>query len=154
MAVTRELVEFDRLDTAGVEERMRALPDGAWVNIEPIVDEDDLADLRARMPHPLLRLFSAKGRPIPFGTVVANERDLSVGLEHSQGQRVVPILREYGITVPSSWRQQQDNAKRGVVFAAPRDEDPHVVLDWILMAATALSDVPIRGRWTAMIATP
>jgi hypothetical protein len=154
MAVTRDLVEFDRSDTAAVEERLGALRDGAWMNVEPIVDEHDLEELRARAPHPVLRIFSAKGRPIPFGTVVANERDLSIGLEHAQGQRVVPILREYGITAPASWVQKQDNAKRGVVYAAPRDEDPHVVLDWLLRAATALTDVPIHGRWSAMIATP
>jgi hypothetical protein len=154
VAVTRRLLEFARDDTAELEQLLAALPDGGWVNIEPIVDDGDLDDLRANAPHPLLRIFSAKGRPIPFGTVVAQEEELAVGLEHSRGARVVPELRELGITAPAGWRQQQDHAKRGVVYAVPRDENPALVLGWILASATALSDVPIRGRWSAMVATP
>ena len=154
MAVTRRLIEFERHDTAEVEAALASLPDGGWVNVEPIVDDDDLADLRDRTPHPLLRIFSAKGRPIPFGTVVAQQDGLAVGLEHSRGKRVVPELIELGIGEPRGWRRQQDNAKRGVVYLAPRDEPPAVVLGWILAAATALTAVPIHGRWSAVVAKP
>jgi hypothetical protein len=154
MAVTRRLIEFERQDTSEVEAALASLPDGGWVNIEPIVDDDDLEDLRARTPHPLLRIFSAKGRPIPFGTVVAQHDALAVGLEHARGQRVVAELRELGIPEPAGWRRQQDHAKRGMVYLAPRHELPSVVLGWILAAETALTSVPIRGRWSAMIATP
>jgi hypothetical protein len=154
VAVSRRLIEFERFDTDEVEDALASLPDGAWMNIEPIIETDDLDEMRARLPHPLLRVFSAKGRPIPFGTVVAQQDGLAVGLEHSRGARVVPELRELGITVPASWRQQQDHAKRGVVYLAPRDEQPKVIVDWILAAASVLTDVPIRGNWSAMIATP
>jgi hypothetical protein len=133
---------------------LASLPDGAWINIEPIVETDDLDELRARLPHPLVRIFSAKGRPIPFGTIVAQQDGLAVGLEHSRGARVVPELRELGITAPAGWRQQQDHAKRGVVYLVPRDERPAVIVEWILAAATAVADVPIRGSWSAMVATP
>ncbi|HEX7094231.1 MAG TPA: hypothetical protein VF183_00005, partial [Acidimicrobiales bacterium] len=105
-------------------------------------------------PHPIVRLFSAKGRPIPFGTVVAQPDGLSIGLEHGVGSRVVPLLREHGIHAPRAWRQQQDHARRGVVYAAPRDEDPSVVVAWILDAAAVLAEIPLRGVWSAMIATP
>jgi hypothetical protein len=148
------LIEFQRFETDEVEEALAHLPDGGWVNIEPIIEQDDLDDLRARTPHPLLRMFSAKGAPIPFGTVVAQPDGLAVGLEHSRGRRVLPELRELNIVAPSSWRQQQDHAKRGVVYLAPRDESPRVVVAWIVAAATALTAVPIRGAWSAMVATP
>jgi|EndMetStandDraft_8_1072994.scaffolds.fasta_scaffold524105_2 hypothetical protein len=154
MTVTRRLVEFERHDTAEVEALLASLPDGAWVNVEPIVDDDDLQDLRQSTPHPLLRVFSAKGRPIPFATVVAQQDALAVGLEHSRGARVAPELRELGLSAPPSWRQQQDHAKRGIVYAVPREESAHIILEWILSAATALSAVPIRGRWSAMVAVP
>lgn len=154
MAITRELIEFDRGSTAEVVERLAALPDGAWVNLEPVLPQEDLDEIRARAPHSLVRLFSAKGRRIPFGTVVAQRDALSVGLEHGVGARVVPLLREQGIHAPSSWRQQQDHARRGVVFAVPRDEDPAVIVAWILDAAAAVAEIPLRGVWSAMIATP
>lgn len=152
MAVERELIEFDRGDLTEVTRRLDDLAEGAWMNIEPIVDDDDLAQLRETTPHPILRIFSAKGRPIPFATVVVQHDGLAVGLEHSRGARVVPELREYGVRAPSSWEQQQDHPKRGVVYAVPRDESPDVLLAWILDAATAVSGVPIRGRWSAVIA--
>jgi hypothetical protein len=154
MAVSRRLIEFQRFDTEEVEVALAELPDGAWMNIEPFVDEADLEALRERTPHPLLRMFSAKGRPIPFGTIVAQQDGLAVGLEHSRGRQVLPELHELNITPPASWRKQQDNAKRGVVYLAPRDESPKALLGWILAAATALTDVPIRGAWTAVVATP
>src|SRR5829696_2337200 len=154
MAVSRRLIEFQRSETEEVEEALAGLPDGSWVNIEPIIEKADLDDLRDRTPHPLLRVFSAKGAPIPFGTVVAQPDGLAVGLEHSRGRRVLAELRELGIVAPSSWKQQQDHAKRGVVYLAPRDEAPKVVIDWILDAASALTEVPIRGDWSAVVATP
>jgi hypothetical protein len=154
VAVSRRLIEFARFDTAEVEEALRHLPDGGWVNIEPIVEQDDLDELRDKTPHPLLRMFSAKGAPIPFGTIVVQSDGLAVGLEHSRGRRVLPELRELNIVAPDSWRLQQDHAKRGVVHLAPRGEQPQVVVAWICAAATAVSAVPIRGAWTAMVATP
>jgi hypothetical protein len=154
MAVSRRLIEFQRSETEEVEEALAGLSDGAWVNIEPIIEQADLDELRERTPHPLLRIFSAKGAPIPFGTVVAQPDGLAVGLEHARGHRVVAELRELGIVAPSTWQQQQDHAKRGVVYLAPRDEAPKVVIDWILAAASALTEVPIRGAWSAVVATP
>jgi hypothetical protein len=154
MAVTRRYIEFARFETGEVEDAIASMPDGAWINIEPIVEAHDLDELRARLPHPIVRLFSAKGRPIPFGTIVAQSDGLAIGLEHSRGRRVVPELDELGIRPPATWVRQQDHAKRGVVYLAPRDAQPRVIVEWILSAATALTDVPIRGNWSAMVATP
>jgi hypothetical protein len=154
VAIHRDLIEFDRAGCDEVLDRLESLPDGAWINIEPVVDEDLLAELRAHTPHPLLRVFSAKGRPIPFATEVAASDGLSIGLEHGLGARVVPDLRERGIQPPGSWRQEQDHPKRGVVYIAPRDERAEVILSWILDASTELTRVPFRGRWSAVIARP
>ena len=49
MAVTRRFIEFERLDTKEVEDALASLPDGAWINIEPII-EADVAPLRAFGP--------------------------------------------------------------------------------------------------------
>jgi hypothetical protein len=154
MGVTRELIEFDRGDTSEVEARLASLPDGAWVNLEPILPDDDLDEIQDQTPGPLARVFGAKGPPIPFGTVVAQRDALAVGLEHGQGKRIVPELREVGIRVPDTWRRQQDHARRGVVYAVPRDEDPRVIVAWILDAAATAAVIPLRGRWSAMVATP
>ncbi len=154
MPISRELLEFDRDETGTVLAQLAALPDGSWMNIEPIVDDDDLQDLRDRTPHPLLRIFSARGRPIPFGTIVATPDGYSVGLEHARGEPVLRQLKEFGIRAPSTWQQEQDHPRRGVVFTVPRDESPQILLEWVLDAATALSDVPIRGRWSAVVAGP
>ena len=154
MGVSRELIEFDRGDTSAVEARVASLPDGGWVNLEPILPDDDLDEIQDRTPSALVRLFSAKGRPIPFGTIVAQRDALAVGLEHGQGRRVVPELREMGIRVPATWRQQQDHARRGVVYSTPRDESPLVIVSWILDAAAAVAVIPLRGRWSAMVASP
>jgi hypothetical protein len=154
MAVSRELIEFDRGDTSEVEARIAALPDGGWVNLEPILPDEDLDEIQQRSSSALVRIFSARGRPNPFGTIVAQREALAVGLEHGQGKRIVPELRELGIRVPKTWRQQQDHARRGVVYETPRDEDPHVIVAWILDAAAASAVIPLRGRWSAMVATP
>jgi hypothetical protein len=118
------------------------------------VDEHDLEELRSRTPHPLLRVFSARGRPIPFGTIVAAADGYSLGLEHSRGAPVLRQLKEWGVRTPSSWQQEQDHPRRGVVFTVPRDEAASTMLTWLLDAATALADVPIRGRWSAVVANP
>jgi hypothetical protein len=142
MAVERELIEFLHDDTSDVERRIASLPDGAWVNIEPIVEDEDLDQLRDVTPHPVVRIFSAKGRPIPFGTIVAQSGALEVGLEHSRGARVIDELRDLGVSAPESWRLQQDHPRRGLVYAVPRHERAGVVL----------AEVPMRGRWSAVVA--
>ncbi|HEV8295828.1 MAG TPA: hypothetical protein VGQ20_00980 [Acidimicrobiales bacterium] len=154
MSIHRELFEFERGQAGAVLEQLATLADGSWMNIEPVIDETELEDLRARTPHPILRIFSARGRPIPFGTIVAAADGYSVGLEHGRGAPVVRELRDVGVRAPSSWQQEQDHARRGVVYTVPRDESPAALLDWLLDAATALSDVPIRGQWSAVVASP
>lgn len=154
MAVSRELIEFDRGDTTVVEARIASLAEGSWINLEPILPDEDLDQLQAQSTSALVRVFSPKGRPIPFGTIVAERDSFAVGLEHGQGKRMVLQLSDQGIRVPKSWRQQQDNARRGIVYQVPRDETPLVIVSWILDAAAATAVIPLRGRWSAMVATP
>lgn len=157
MAVDRNLLEVDLGDPSSVDDVLDALAnlaDGAWCNLEPFVEQADLDDLRARTPHPLLRMFMKAGAPIPLGTVMREGATVSIGLEHSHAAKAIPFLREHGAAPPREWRVKQDHARRGLVLAAPADVAPGAVLDWIVAAARLLGNVPVGTRWTALVCTP
>ena len=157
MAIERNLLEVDLGDPASVDEVVAALAhlgDGAWCNLEPFVDQADLDDLRARSPHPLLRMFMKAGAPIPLATVMRDGASVSIGLEHSHAARAIPYLREHEAAPPREWKVKQDHVRRGIVLAAPPDVAPRAVLDWIVGAARLLGGVPVGNRWTALVCTP
>ena len=153
----RAYIEFRRQDPSEVVEAIEALAargDGSWVNIEPIIDR---ADLDAVKPgNPLLRLLSSRGPLIPFGTYVtasptAKRPDVAqVGLQHGAGQRAVAQLAQHGIECPPDWVQLDDSPKRGMVFRVPDDQPIDDLVEWVLAAATALSQVRIREHWSAV----
>jgi len=78
------------------------------------------------------------------------ERD-SLGIEHATGTKAVARLASRGVPLPAGWRWQQDHPRRGLVVRAPL-EVPHAEqITWLLAAGTALSRVPLTGRWEASV---
>jgi hypothetical protein len=124
-----------------------------WVNVRPIVEAADLPD----PPVGLLAIFTKPIAPLPIGTWMApverrgTVRPARLGVMHPANTRVVPRLREAGVVAPSSWRLVQDNARRGVVVDVPADEDPMLVVTWLVGAIAELSPVPFGGNLRATV---
>jgi hypothetical protein len=138
-----------------VSEAVRQLADErqGWVNVRPLVDAEDLPD----PPVGLLAVFTKPMTPLPMGTWMAPSerrgrlRPARLGVLHPVSARVVPRLREAGVIAPSTWRLLQDNARRGVVLEVPPDEDPSVMLTWLVGAISELSPVAFDGRLRASV---
>ncbi len=153
MAIDRRLIEFSDDDLGDVVAAVRALRDGEWVNLEPYVDRAELDDLRARSPHPLVRMFMKAGAPIPLATIARTGDVLSIGLEHPHAARAVPYLREHAAAPPPGWTCKQDHPRRGLVFEAPTSVDVATVVGWLLRAGKLLGAVRVGREWTALVQT-
>lgn len=167
MAIDKELLRFDEYDVTELGEAVAMVASivgkgekAGWVNLEPVVDDDELERLRRTSPPAIVRVFSAKGGQIPFATYVPGltggpkAAPASVGLQHGAGGRAVAQLREAGIEVPAGWRVRQDHPKRGLVFDVPADEGAASVVRFLVLAARALSGVRFASEWTAVLCRP
>ena len=160
MAVDRQMIEFTPDDIDAVVARVAEVIERGegWLNIEPIVGEVAMDEIRRSAPPAIVRVFSGRGGKIPFGTFVPGDhrKDKSgqVGLEHSAGPRGLQQLRDAGIVLPAGWRMRQDHGKRGIVCDVPRDESPAVIVRWILDASMRLCEIDLTGWWTAVINLP
>lgn len=133
---------------------MRRLADGGgWVNIVPLVDEDDLPPPRS----PLAALVTARGPEVPLATWVAGRTagrrrvPASVGIQHAAGPRAAALLADRGVPVPAGWRVVQDHPRRGLAAELPEGVAAEDVVAWLLAAAAALSVVPLTGWWQATV---
>jgi hypothetical protein len=148
-------IEFTVGSYDAVAEVLRRLTakHAGWVNIRPMVEPEDLPD----PPVGLLAVFTKPVTPLPVGTWTApalrrgQVRPARLGVLHPANAKVVPRLRQAGVTAPDSWRLVQDNARRGVVADVPADEDPHLVLTWLVGAISELSPLPFEGRLRASV---
>lgn len=155
-ATERMLIEFIRSDTSDVESAMSDLAEArnGWMNLEPIIDESTVTP-----PTPASRLFSSKGPSLPYGTYMpgatkgGKASPTSVGLEHPAGVKVLPVLRERGIHIPTEWKVKQDNPHRGLVFEVPDAWDVGEILRFLLDSAWILSDIPVGDEWSALVRT-
>lgn len=154
-----EQVDFTTDDVAGVVGAMAELAaaGGGWVNVRPVMEQEDLPP-----PPGWTSLFSARSPTVlPVATWVAGvpRRDGSrepatIGIQHPVGRKVATRLVEAGLRPPATWRGRQDNPRRGLVVEVPADEDPAVVLDWLLRVVQELSPVPLTGDWRAQVFRP
>ena len=160
MAVDRQMIEFTPDDIDAVVGQLAVVIErgAGWLNIEPIVGEVAMDEIRRSAPPAIVRVFSGRGGKIPFGTFVPGEPGKAglgqVGLEHSAGPRALQQLREAGIVLPAGWRMRQDHGKRGIVCDVPRDEAPDTIVRWILDASVNLCEIDLTGWWTAVISSP
>ena len=131
---------------------------GAWVNVEPDVDDS----LRTEVSG-LFAWFSARGAQVPVGTFVAGtSRDVpSIGVDHGSGRGGRARPREAGLSAPDGWLLRQDHPKRGLVWEAQHQE-PRLIdqtglgpLAQFLMEATVLfCPLPTDGRFRISMHTP
>lgn len=152
------LIDASNLDDlVEVLEEVAGAP-GAWVNVEPDVDDS----LRAEVSG-LFAWFSARGAQVPVGTFVAgSSRDVpSIGLDHGSGRGAGDRLHEAGLSAPDGWLLRQDHPKRGLVWEARYEElrmaglTGHGPLAQFLMEATALfCPLPTDGRFRVGVHTP
>ena len=125
-----------------------------WINFQPAVDPDDV-------PPPeggILGLFTSRGPEVPLGTwtpASAPRRGRSdppmIGLQHAAGTRAKARLDDVGHPVPEGWVIVQDYAKKGLVVAVPPAVPHAEVVEWLLGAGAALSNIPITGVWRAAV---
>lgn len=135
--------------------RLAATRDG-WVNLHPLVPEEDL-------PKNTMGFFgwlSARGPGVPQATWVPGppmRRDPSqhepdsVGLQHPGGPKARFRLEELGVPVPAGWVVKGDHPRRGLVMELPDGTDPGEIVPWLLRAARALTDIPMPERWIAAV---
>jgi len=146
---------FTALDDAELLAAMATLQvDGTgWLNIEPVIDEEHQPDA----PGPFAFLGGST-HLVPVVTWMPGRpqagraaKPTTVGLEHASGPHVAWRLRDLGRPVPAGWRVTQDHPRRGLVAEVPSDADNAAVIGWLLLAATAVCQVEMTGRWTAAL---
>jgi hypothetical protein len=142
-------VEFRPGDADRVLSHMRAAAarGRGWVNLQPVpVREEDAATTTS--------LFSGPSPPkLPLCTWKIEERrgrvERTIGIQHGIGTRLVPRLREAGLTAPGDFKVLQDHRRRGLVVLVPEDAAPDTVLDWLLRVGEVLAVVETTGSWAA-----
>lgn len=156
MALTPdEELPFEQDDPSPVLGPLRAalaVP-GCWANLVPEVVE-------GHDPPPrnlIASVFSARGDAVPLATVTAPSSAggrLSLGIQHGSGPKALERLAEAGLPLPDRWLKAADHPRRGLVVTCPSGTEPAEVLRWLLVAAHALSTVPLTGTWLARIYRP
>jgi hypothetical protein len=143
----------DRDEILGEMEKLEVRRDAkAWFNLVPFVHEEDM-----RQESSLVKAFSAKGPVIPRGTWVppserrGRTRPGSVGMEHPRGRYAVRQLAELGVTLPAGLKTKQDHARRGLIFEVGAGVSAAEILEFLIVAATELAEVPIGDRWIGQI---
>ena len=153
-----ETLEFLRSEPAAVLERMAAMAaeHRGWVNLRPLVHEDEDEGGSSVRPAGLFGVFGGVGPPVPLCTWTPGEErrrgiePSSVGVQHAAGPKVVRRLAELGAPpLPDGWVVSQDHPKRGLVVHPPVDAPLDEVLGWLLGVGEALCLLPVSGWWYA-----
>jgi hypothetical protein len=155
-----ETLEFLRTEPDELVSRMAAMAaeHRGWVNLSPVVREDDEGGADAVGSAGLFGLFGGSGPPVPLCTWTPGEarrrgvEPASVGVQHAAGPKVVRRLADLGAPpVPGGWVVAQDHSKRGLVVHPSVDAPPEAVLGWLLRVGEALCRLPVTGWWTAAV---
>lgn len=132
---------------------------GGWINIEPRLPEDVLAQMPPRSG--LGAWFSGRGPQLPMATwmpsSVSGRRlvPAQVGIEHGTGRNALDRLKESGHPMPEAWTRRQDHAKHGIVAELSADVAPADVVSWLVEATASLSEaISLGDRWQAVIHRP
>ena len=148
-----EVLNVTEPDLHTVADLVRALVDGAWVNLVPDIDPELAPPPRGA----LAAIFSARGPMLPLVTITAPETPggpLSVGIEHGAGPRALDRLADADHALPAGWRRVADHPRRGLVLTVPGDADPDEVVDWLVHAAHVLCPIPLPPGWLAQSYRP
>ena len=155
---TVDRFEFDPADLSRLLEVVAWLAahrDG-WLNLLPGVDTPSEP---VEAPG-LFAIFGSAQAPVSMCTWMPPGKgrhafdEVTVGIMHARGTKVVPDLVAAGLGVPPGWRVWGDHPRRGLVVRIPTTADDGEVLRWALAAGGHLCAVPTTGSWQAEVYEP
>lgn len=139
--------------------RLSARDDGrGWINLQPALSDDEYNRIPDRSG--LGAWFSGRGPAVATatwtpGVLTGRVKPAQIGVEHGTGPNALDRLDEIGVGLPAGWVKRQDHAKHGIVAEVPVDENPSVVITWLIVAATVLRTVVEPGeQWFALVHEP
>jgi hypothetical protein len=150
--------EFDPADLSRLLEAtawLAAHRDG-WMNLLPGVDTP-----AEPVESPgLFSIFGSAQQPVSMCTWMPPGRgrhaldEVTVGIMHGRGGRVIPVLEAAGLSVPPGWRVWGDHPRRGLVVRIPTTAADAEVLRWAIAAGGLLCGLPTTGSWQAEVYQP
>ncbi|MCU0270992.1 MAG: hypothetical protein MUF83_20435 [Acidimicrobiales bacterium] len=158
MTTTVEPVEFRRSDVEPLLGYVRELRDagGGWLNLQPVPVDADEPEAAPQPGAGLLGWFGS----VPVAPVCTwvparpgrrRVEPATVGIQHGQRRRVLPLLREQGLELPADARLRGDHPRRGLVAELATTTSDRDVVTWLVEAGVALSTVPLRDEWVALV---
>ncbi|MBC8194424.1 MAG: hypothetical protein ISR43_00220 [Acidimicrobiia bacterium] len=149
-----EVFQVEAMEHAALTAAIRSVSssNGAWVNVEPVVDDSD----RIEVPG-IFAWFSARGPQVPVGTFHSGgpEMPASVGLDHGTGRGAGDRLTAGGVDAPKGWVLKQDHPKTGLVWELhPQNVDAEAVATLLLEGTAFLCPLQVEGFWTATLNRP
>jgi hypothetical protein len=127
-----------------------------WLNLLPGVDTPTEPVETAG----LFAIFGSSQPPVSMCTWMPPGRgrhaldEVTVGIMHGMGKKVLPDLVAAGLGVPPGWRVWGDHPRRGLVVRIPTTVADREVLGWTLAAGAQLCTVPTTGGWQAEVYQP
>lgn len=119
-----------------------------WINVQPEVEPEHLPPPASLLQH-LMRRNSpdiALGTWTPPSAARTGEPQ-HLGVQHRHGARLIPLLDEFRVERPETWRRVQDSPRRGLVVDVPHDTPHAEVASWLLRLVEAATPLPTTGRW-------
>ncbi|MGH9046210.1 MAG: hypothetical protein ACRDVW_02735 [Acidimicrobiales bacterium] len=150
--------EFDPADLARLLEVLAWLSanrDG-WLNLLPGLETPSEP---GESPG-LFSIFGSSQTPVSMCTWMPPGRgrhapdEVTVGIMHGRGTKVIPDLDAAGLAIAPSWRVWGDHPRRGLVVRIPTTAPDSQVLGWALAAGAHLCSVPTTGSWQAEVYQP
>ena len=124
-----------------------------WLNLLPGVESS--AD-PVETPG-LFSIFGSTTRPVSMCTWMPPGRgrhaldEVTVGIMHPKGKKVLPDLRAAGLPLAPTWRVWSDHPRRGLVVKIPASAPDAEVLRWAVGAGGLLCELPLTGSWQAEV---
>lgn len=151
MALKPTMIELDDLDHLGpaldVMQECTARGHG-WINVQAEIEPDSLP----APPSLLVQIIRRNSPEAALGTwtpPLAGQANApqNIGVQHRHGAKLIPLLDDFGVERPETWRRIQDSPRRGLVVAVPHDTPHDEVLSWLLRLVRAATPLPTTGRW-------
>lgn len=151
MALKPMIIELDDLEhLSPVLDVMRECTETGhgWINVQAEVDPDDLPP----PPSLLTQIIRRSSPDAALGTWTPPmtgqpKAPQNIGVQHRHGTKLIPLLDDFGIERPETWRRIQDSPRRGLVVAVPHDTPHEEVLSWLLRLVMAATPLQTTGRW-------
>ena len=146
----QEALEFEEGDLGPLERAIRSLEvTSGWINVTPGVPSDLVAEDRSFFS----ALIGSRQMAVPLATWMPAAPGSgtvgTLGVLHGRGR-----LQRKGlaglVSIPASWRSQQDHARRGLIFEVT-NASPAQIAEAMVAVVEELAMVPTTGRYLAEI---